>query len=139
MIVPFLILQNVTAAVQNYLPDARVFRSRARSVGDDTEQAVIVRIEQCSGLLYTVGGGVEWSVTLSLNCFSRNGDQDCAEMLEAAHQGLLVDQTFSIDGLFFDPAFTVTVDSEDTDEALSAMSALYNFKITTENSGASIA
>lgn len=139
MIAPFLVLRNVTQAITSYVPSASTFRSRVRAIASGVSSAVVVKMDVCQGTLYTTGGTIEWAITLSVTCLSRDGDQACAELLGAVHEALLQDMTFGIDGLFFNPAFTVAFDAEDTDESLFSMSAAYNFTITTENSNAGLA
>ncbi|QOR55725.1 MAG: hypothetical protein YHS30scaffold667_21 [Phage 65_10] len=140
MIVPFRILANVAAQLTAALSGVEVFRSRSRAVAEGVQQAVLVRIEECRGELYTTGGDCDWTVAISVIAFSRAGDEDSAAVLALAHNALIADMTIGgIAGLFFNPAFTMAVDAEDTDEDLSAMTALYNFQITTGGSSATIA
>lgn len=119
------------------LPAEKVFKSRQTPMGESTRRRLNVRIAGFNGDTYTVGGSIDWRVTIEVSALSREGDDDAEDLLGLAHAALVqAPRELGVTGLYLDPAFSATGDVEDQLESLDGIAALYTCQITTENSNA---
>lgn len=125
------------ARLQAALPTQFVTRSRQTPMPESKRTQLNVRIAGFNGETYTVGGSIDWRVTIEVTALSRDGDDDAEALLGLAHAALIeVPRDLGVTTLYIDPAFSATTDTEDQQDDMAAIAALYTCSVNTENSNA---
>lgn len=127
----------VVARLTAALPAEFITKSRQTPMPETREGMLNVRIAGISSETYTVGGSIDWRVTLEITAMSRAGDDDAENLLGLAHDALIqAPRDLGVTDLYIDPAFSATTDTEDQQEDMAAIAALYTCQLTTGDSNA---
>ena len=127
----------IVARLQAQIPGAFVTRSRQTPMPESKRSMLNVRIAGFSGETYTVGGSIDWRVSIEITALSRDGDDDAEALLGLAHTALIqTPRDLGVPHLYVDPAFSATTDTEDQQDDMAAIAALYVCTVTTEDSHA---